>query len=207
MIFAILNSPDSYREKDLPPLPFLRCFALLSMTTAILCCSSCRQKPDYSGEMSRLDSTYQALDSAAAKFRTHAPADSAAIAAGSKKIAESIREIKSLFPSDTVNKELAMFLYQLSDLKGSLDLADANGRYYSRSIDSSRKQIMNLKTDLNNGLIDKNKAEEYVVNEINTAKKIIEGMNNTTFQSREDFRKLDSLLPRIIMITDSLRSE
>lgn len=169
--------------------------------------TSCKQKNDYSWEFSRLDSASQALNFTQAGFRNFIRSDSSAIASGSMAASQSVLEITQLLSSDTINKNLAVFLSELSAIKESLTLIQENAPYYSQAIDTSIKQIHVLRTDLEKDLIEKNKALAYVVNEIAAATKLMHGLNQLTEKTRLALHKLDSLKPQIIVITDSLKSK
>ena len=72
---------------------------------------------------------------------------------------------------------------------------------------ANRQRMNDLKHDLSEGLIEKNKSLEYVVNELNASHKISEVVNKAAQDAKTSSVKLDSMKTVIKALVDSLSAE
>lgn len=100
-----------------------------------------------------------------------------------------------------------MFLSEIYELSGNiLNLLD-NKKLLERAVKESKQRISDLKHDLNENLIEKNKAAGYVVNEMSASHKIYEAVNKVITNAKTSVKKLDSLKTEIVHIADSLQEK
>ena len=105
---------------------------------------------------------------------------------------------------DTVKKKTALFLSDAYEQSGNILNLLGNKKFLEKAINDSKKQIDDLKHDLNENLIEKNKSDGYVVNEINASRKISDAANKAIEKAKTSVAKLDSMKTRILFLADSL---
>lgn len=97
-----------------------------------------------------------------------------------------------------------MFLSDAYQQSGNiLNLLD-NKKHLERVISEGQQRINDLKHDLTEDLIEKNKSAEYIVNEMNVSRKIYEAVSQAIEKAKSSATKLDSLKTQIIALADSL---
>ena len=105
---------------------------------------------------------------------------------------------------DTVKKKTALFLTDAYQLSENISNLLSNKKFMERAISESMQRISDLKHDLNENLIEKNKSDEYIVHEINASKKIYETVNKAIEKAKSSSGKLDSMKTQIAFFADSL---
>jgi hypothetical protein len=176
---------------------------LLSTTTVFFLFSSCKQKIDYSKEISQLDSALAALT---ATEKILLDVDTGALRTSYNAIAEDLQLTEKL-SKDTVKKKTAMLLSIAYEQSGNMHNLLENRKYLERAVTESKQRISDLKHDLAENLIDKNKAMEYIVNELKSTEKICDAVNKSIEKAKMSATKLDSLKTEITFLADSLRSK
>lgn len=177
-------------------------FCLLCIVYCLLAFISCKPRTDFSKEISSLDSAKAVLTATREKLSSVRSPDSNATGF----LSASIKEIRSLQASDTVNKETAVLLAELSGLKGILIGLKRYRENYIRAAEESLKRAGALQHDLIENLIeDDNKSREYIVHEAKALEKIIAGLKLIIEMNAVSVHKLDSLKTRITLISDSLK--
>ncbi|MBI3503088.1 MAG: hypothetical protein HY063_14980 [Bacteroidetes bacterium] len=162
---------------------------------------SCKQKTDYSKEISRIDSANNIL---AETEKVLESADTNSFRANYNSSFLQLHSIYEKLAKDTINKKTAMFLSDASECSGNiLNLLD-NKKYLERAIKESEHRISDLKHDLKEDLIEKNKSQEYIVNEMNAAGKISNVIQRTIEKAKIASAKLDSMKTQITFLADSL---
>ena len=183
-------------------------FSIVYLLPAAYCllavCISCKQKTNYSGEIARLDSAVVKLIEAENTFTA---LDTVSLQASSRLFQEKLHTIRDRISGDTVKKITAQFLSYACEQEGNLANLIENKRYFARAIAEGRQRISDLKHDLTEDLIEKNKSAGYIVNELNASQKICETMNQSIEKAKSAAAKLDSMKTRIIFIADSLQSK
>ena len=164
--------------------------------------TSCKQKTDYSKEITSLDSALVKLKKAELQFLS---ADTVSIQGSYEFTKEKLHEIAEKLSKDTVKKKTATLLASTYEQTGNLQNLLDNKKYILRAINEARQRISNLEHDLKEDLIEKNKSTEYVTDEINTSEKIIQVAGNTFEKAKCSVLKLDSLKTPIISLSDSLK--
>jgi cell division septum initiation protein DivIVA len=106
---------------------------------------------------------------------------------------------------DTVKKKTATFLTDAYEQSGNISNLLNNKKYLERAMKESGQRISDLKHDLNENLIEKNKSAEYIVHELNASGKICDVVNKAIERAKTSSAKLDSMKTRIIFIADSLK--
>ncbi len=176
----------------------------LLLTAYCLLVISCKQKTDHSHEISRLDSA-SAITESAEKFLLSV--DTVSLRATYNIVQQDLNTIMTKISSDTVQKKTALFLAEAYDQVGSIINLLSNKKFLEKAMNDSRKQISDLKHDLAEDLIEKNKSGAYIVNEINASAKISDATNRAVQRAKEAVVKLDSLKTRIVSFADSLRAK
>lgn len=176
-------------------------YFLLIATVCILAFSSCKTKTDYSKEISRLDSAIIKLKDAEKVFYS---ADTGSLRTTYHFFQGKLRLITERIAKDTVNKNTALFLSIAYEQTGNLQNLLENNKFLERALGEGQQRINDLKHDLAEDLIDKNKSQEYIVNELNASQKISETVHKTVGNAKMAQSKLDSLKTQIIFWADSL---
>lgn len=172
----------------------------------IACClfavlPSCKQKTDYSKEISQLDSAEIVLTKAEKNLLS---VDTNTLRSSYNFAKEKLQLISEIISKDTIKKKTAIFLSDIYVHSGNiLNLLD-NKKYLERAVKESQQRISDLKHDLTEGLIEKNKSAEYIVNEVNSLEKIYEAVNKAIEKAKSGATELDSLKTQIIALADSL---
>ena len=176
-------------------------FCLLLIAICLLF-FSCKNKTDYSKEIFRLDSAKVVLLSAEKNLLS---VDTSMLRSSYNSCAENLHSIMENFSKDTVKKKTAIFLSDAYEQLGNiLNLLD-NKKYLERTIMESQQRISDLKHDLTEDLIEKNKSAAYVVNEMNASQKIYEAVSKAIEKAKNSTTKLESLKTQISFIADSLK--
>lgn len=162
---------------------------------------SCKQKWDYSGEISRLDSAATELIEAKKHFLS---VDTIAVRAKFLFAKEKIHSISENISKDTIRKEMALFLSATYEEIGDMQNLLENKKYLERALDETRQRISDLQHDLKEGLVEKEKAAEYIAAEINTSEKLSGTITTAVNKAKTSFTKLDSLSDRLLFLADSL---
>ena len=162
---------------------------------------SCKQKTDYSVEISRLDSAASELVSAEKTFLS---LDTNSLRSAYDSTLGKLRMISAEISGDTVNKETAIFLSDAYEQTGNISTVLNNKKYFGRALQDGQQRISDLKHDLQEDLIEKNKSAAYVVNEMNASQKISEAVNNAIVKAKISSAKLDSMKTQILFLSDSL---
>jgi hypothetical protein len=175
-------------------------FWLLAIGYWLLALSSCKPKSDYTKAISRLDSAETVLVSAEKNLLS---VDTSNLRASYNSSANNLH-IMGKLSQDTVKKKTALFLTDAYELSGNISNLLNNKKFMGRAISESRQRISDLKHDLNESLIEKNKSDEYIVHEINASKKIYETVNKAIEKAKSSSGKLDSMKTQIAFFADSL---
>ena len=102
---------------------------------------------------------------------------------------------------------MAIFLSGACEQSGNiLNLLD-NQKYLERAIKESIQRITDLKHDLTEDLIEKNKSAEYIANEVNASEKISNAVSKAIERAKTSSIKLDSIKTQIVFLSDSLKSK
>lgn len=180
-------------------------FCILPITCCLLVAlSSCKQKIDYSKEISRLDSASTAL---IGTEKTLLEVDTSKLHASYKTITEDLHGLSEKLSGDTVNKRTALLVTLAYEQAGSIHNLLENKIYLERAMSESKQRLGDLKHDLAENLIETNKAGEYIVNEINSTGKICDAVNRSIEKAKSASSKLDSLKTQITFLADSLNSK
>lgn len=179
---------------------------LLQLTSVIflLVFSSCKQKTDYSKEITRLDSSLAILHETEKGFLL---IDTGAIRSTYESTKDKIKSISEKISNDTVKKDLAILLSDAHEHVGNIVNLLENKKHLERALSEGQQRINNLKHDLQKDLIEKNKSAEYVINEINASQKISDAVNKAIDKAKKSTVKLDSLKTQIYFFADSITSK
>ncbi|MBI4947839.1 MAG: hypothetical protein HY840_15725 [Bacteroidetes bacterium] len=164
---------------------------------------SCKQKTDYSKEISRLDSAVAVL---AGAEKNLVSVDTNKLRTSFNSTKNDLQTIMEKISKDTVKKKTAMFL--TSAYKQSENIINLlnNKNFIERAIHESQQRINDLKHDLNANLIEKNKSAKYLVHELNASGKIYDLATNSLEKAQSASAKLDSMQTKITFLADSLTS-
>ena len=176
-------------------------FCLLPIAYCLLTFSSCKQKTDYSKEISRLDSAVVKLKETEKVFLS---VDTNSLKNIYNSSQEKLHLITDKISKDTVKKKTAMFLSEAYSYTGNLQNLLDNKKFMERALKDGEQRISDLKHDLTEDLIEKNKSAEYIVNELNVTQKICDVVNKSIENAKSSSAKLDSMKTQIIFLADSL---
>ena len=165
---------------------------------------SCKNKTDYSKEISHLDSAIIKLKEAENIFLT---VDTNSLKNIYNSSQEKLHLISDKISKDTVKKKTAMFLSEAYSYTGNLQNLLENKKFMERALKDGEQRINDLKHDLTEDLIEKNKSAEYIVNELNATQKICDVVNKAIENAKSSSAKLDSMKTQIIFLADSLNSK
>ena len=179
-------------------------YCLLFIAYTLLTFPSCKQKTDHAKEIARLDSAGVLLKQAA---QACSSVDTSALRTSFFSANEKLQLIRQKIASDTLEKNIALILSEGYEHTGNLINLLDNKKYLARAIGEGEKRISDLKHDLAEDLIEKNKAGEYVVNEMNASLRISELVNKTIESAKTSMIKFDSLKIEITHLADSLQSK
>ncbi len=182
----------------------MRFCLLLTSYCLLVFTSSCKPKTDYTKEIARLDSAATALKNAEINFIS---ADTNAFRSAFAFSQKKLQFISEKVSKDTVKKKLAILLSDAYEHTGNLQNILENKKFLQRALTEGRQRINDLKHDLAADLIEKNKSLEYVVNEIESSRKLSEAANKTVEKAKTAMLKLDSLKTKITALADSLNSK
>ena len=183
--------------------PILRFpFCLLSIVYFLLAFSSCKNKTDYSKEISRLDSAVAKLKEAEKVFLS---VDTNSLKNIYNSSQEKLHLITDKISKDTVKKKTAMFLSEAYSHTGNLHNLLENKKFMERALKDGEQRISDLKHDLTEDLIEKNKSTEYIVNELSASQKIYDVVNKAIKNAKSSSSKLDSMKTQIIFLADSVK--
>jgi hypothetical protein len=163
--------------------------------------SSCNTQTDYTKEIYRLDSAEIMLNESEKIIMS---ADTNSFRVSYNVVSENLHTIVEKLAEDTVNKKTALLLSNAYKQLGSILNLLNNKKYLEQFIRETKQRIHNLKHDLSENLIEKNKAQEYVVNEMNEAQKIHHLITTSVEKAKVSAAKLDSLKTEINFLADSL---
>lgn len=155
---------------------------------------------DYSKEVTQLDSLTTML---VESEKILSASDTVSL----KRILDAFATVRSAsqkISGDTIHKKTAMFLLSVYEHSQNILNFLQNKSYLQQTITESKKRINNLKHDLTNNLIEKQKSFDYLLNETNTATKIHEMIKNLLASANASAAKLDSMRIQIIYLPDSL---
>ncbi|MEK6616958.1 MAG: hypothetical protein AABZ32_12790 [Bacteroidota bacterium] len=176
-------------------------FCLFSILLAF---SSCKNKTDYSKEISLLDSAVVKLKEAETFFLS---ADTGSLRSVYDFSQEKLKMISEKIAKDTVKKKTAVVVSDAYQQSGNIRNLLDNKKYLERAIKESQQRISDLKHDLTEDFIEKNKSTEYILNEMNASQKIYETIRKAIEKAKASATKLDSLKTQISFIADSLKSK
>lgn len=179
-------------------------FCLLSIAYCLLAFPSCKQKTDYSKEISSLDSAFVKLKEAENIFLS---ADTNSFRSVYNFYQEKFHLIRKKISKDTVKKNTAVFLSDTYEQTGNLQNLLDNKKFFERALREGRQRINDLKHDLTEDLIEKNKSAVYVINEITASQKITAAVNRVIEKAKTAAAKLDSLKTEIVQIADSVQAQ
>mgnify|MGYP001609428544 FL=1 len=161
-------------NKEISPFGRNDSYLLITILFSILAFQSCKQKTDYSKEISRLDSAGIILAEAEKNLFS---VDTGTLRSSYNSVSGNLNIIIEKISKDTVKKKTAMFLSDAYQQSGNiLNLLD-NKKHLERALSEGQQRINDLKHDLTEDLIEKNKSAEYIVNEINASQKLYEAVN------------------------------
>ena len=183
---------------------FRSSYCLLFIAYFLLAFPSCKQKTDHAKEIARLDSAAVLLKEAA---KVCSSVDTSALRASFLSAKEKLQLIRQKIASDTLEKKVVLLLSEGYEHAGNLMNLLDNKKYLARAIGEGEQRIGDLKHDLAEDLIEKNKAGEYVVNEMKASLRISEIVNKAIENAKTSERKLDSLKTEITHLADSLQSK
>ena len=174
------------------------------MTASLLFLFSCKQKTDYTKEILRLDSALTVLTGA---DKILSSVDTSELRTSYNSTAKDLHGIMEKLSKDTVKKKTAQFLSDAYERSGNILNLLSNKKFLERAIVESKQRISDLKHDLNENLIEKNRSAEYIVHELNASGKINDMVSQVIERAKLSSVKLDSMKARIIFIADSLKSK
>ena len=177
---------------------------MLSMTTAFVFLFACRQRTDHSKEISRLDSASEILTCTGKILLS---LDTNSLRNSYNASAGQLHSIREKLAKDTVKKKMAMFLSDAYEQSANIRNLLGNKKYLERAVSEYMQRINDLKHDLSEDLIEKNKTAGYIVNEIDAAGKIFDAVNKSIEKAKTASTKLDSLKTEIIFLADSIKSK
>jgi hypothetical protein len=163
---------------------------------------SCKQKTGYTKEISSLDSVETIL---AGTEKILLSVDTGSLRTSYNSTKGNLHAIMEKISGDTVKKKTAMFLTSAYEYSGNMLNLLNNKKFMERAVSESRQRISDLKHDLNENLIEKNKSAEYVVHELNASGKIYDAVNKAIERARSSSAKSDSMKTQIAFIADSLK--
>lgn len=165
---------------------------------------SCKQKIDYSKEITRLDSAVAVLTSAEQILHS---ADTAFLKRTMDSAAVKLSRISEKIKHDTLDKPVAMFLSNAYDHSGNILNFLENRNHLQRAVLESKNRMSNLKHDLAEDLIEQNKSAAYIVSEISAAAKISDMIKSSVNNASVSSAKLDSMQSQIAQFADSIYSK
>jgi len=183
---------------------FSFCCLLVAFSYLFVFFSSCKQKTDYAKEISRLDSAAAILSGAEKSLLS---VDTSSLRTSYNASAGNLHVIMEKLSRDTVKKRTAVFISDAYEQSGNVLNLLSNKKFFERAISESRQRISDLKHDLNENLIEKNRSAEYIVHELNASGKINDMVSQVIERAKLSSVKLDSMKARIIFIADSLKSK
>jgi len=154
---------------------------LVTFSSIWLC--SCNE--DYTNEIGHVNGLIKILDSSEEVLHD---VDTSTLFEMTIFIKQSIKKIQS--KNDTLTKEAALEADQFVGRLKSLYNLSNNYKKYQKEIDLIRTQLNNLKQDLNNGIISKEKFPAYYENEQGAVITINENINHATNGISERFKKM-----------------
>ena len=157
----------------------------------------CKPGEDHRQEILQLDSALNALASYETKFLA---TDTSLMQAKAQRADSSLQRIGT----DTLKRSRALSVMnafeQVTYLKNLID----NHAFMTRALSEERKQLLDLKHDLDADLIEKNKAGEYVVKELQATKKLTEAVDRMVSKAEKAVTALDTLNQQLDHLADSL---
>jgi hypothetical protein len=162
---------------------------------------SCKQKTDYTREISRLDSASAALEIAEKSLLR---VDTAALRTSYNTLSASLHELTEKISKDTVKKKTALLLSAAYEQAEHIHTLLENKKYFERAIRESRQRLNDLEHDLAANLIDKNQSQKYIANEMNAFQKICNAVNQALAKTTIAKDTLDSFHTGILFLKDSL---
>lgn len=179
------------------------CFTLLTVLSGFFLLSSCKQKTDYAKEIALLDSISDALSIAEKSLLS---ADTVSLNTMCSAFTTNLNDLTEKLSKDTVAKKTALFLSTAYEQTAHIRNLLTNKTFYIKAIRESRQRINNLRHDLKENLIEKNKSAAYIVNELNSAGKIHDAVQGCMENVKSASSRLDSLKTEIISFADSLKN-
>ena len=173
----------------------------------VICCLlaliiSCKQKSDFSAEISRLDSALASVKNSDSILRL---VDTAGVRRIIALTDEKLSGVSAQLRADTLRKSSAIFLsdcYEtLRHLQGGLE----NRKYHLKALGESKVHLEALAHDLKENLLDKNKASEYVVTELKECGKLTSSALDIPKKMNASAAILDTLQSRIAAFADSIQ--
>lgn len=177
---------------------------LITILFSIIAFQSCKQKTNYSKEIIRLDSAETVLAAAAKNLLS---LDTSRLRTSYYSAEEKLRLISEKIFKDTVKKRTAMLLSDAYEQTGNIRNLLDNKKQLERAVSEGQQRMKDLKHDLSEDLIEKNKSAAYVVNEMNASQKIYEAVNKTIEKAKSSVIKLDSIKTQILFLADSVQSK
>lgn len=144
-------------------------YLLFSLTTLILALTSCDPAKEFETELSTIDSCMQHLDSIE---QIHKGINFDSLELMVTHIMENEDKIKNYYVSDTVDRELGELMNNCKGFRKSLKNAKGMGLTFIDEIFAIRKQLENLKTDILNGVFDKEQVKTYLAEEKDALNKL-----------------------------------
>ncbi len=124
--------------------------------------TSCDPGAKFKTEIAEIDSCLLVLDTIETKF-DGIEFDSLQLIV--EHVLSNERTIKNNYVSDTINEELGRNMNQCKGIRKFFESPSADRNKYKQEIIEIRSQFENLKEDINNGILEKEKIDLYINNE------------------------------------------
>ena len=165
-------------------------FFILSTIFVLTSSSSCKQKSNYTKEISSLDSSVIELKKSENNLLN---LDTLSIQKTFSHTEITLKTLHNLILKDTINKKSALQLSTLYEQFENLQYFFDNQHYFIMAARENIHQIENLKYDLKENLVEPNKANEFIHNELSSSTKVTEIITEAIAKAKNASKKLDSL--------------
>ncbi len=164
---------------------------------------SCKPRADYSKQLATLDSLSKAFDAAEKEFTS---IDSAKVREQLDSINKNLDFIQQNY-KDTMPKDMAYMLSDYRDVKFPLEEYTRQKNAFYKELSFSRDQFRNLEHDLKNNLVEKEKAEEYFMQEKKAGEQLCRSLNALTSSVKEKSAKFEPMTAKAVEVINKLKEK
>lgn len=132
---------------------------LIALVSAGAMLTSCDPSSKYSAEIKTIDSCLTVLDDIEAQ---HSQIEYDSLTYMVNHVLENEAVIKSLYNPDTISLEFGTKMNDCKGVRKSLNGADKSKVLYQKEIDELKTQFINLKNDIENGVLKDEQLKEYL---------------------------------------------